>query len=89
MEAGLVTESTRFACLGLQDPPKHGAEEAGRRLRVLLLDTADGASRDVTVSPTESQVTSHRLLDAASDGQLPVLDEEFGLVEEILAKDGE
>ncbi|MCZ9346227.1 primary-amine oxidase, partial [Streptomyces sp. TRM76130] len=35
----------------------------------------------------EASVDSDRLLDAATDGQLPVLDEEFALVEEILSQD--
>lgn len=39
------------------------------------------------MSVTHGRVDSQRALDAAVDGQLPVLDEEFGLVEEILAGD--
>ncbi|MFJ9245856.1 primary-amine oxidase [Streptomyces sp. NPDC101776] len=85
--AGLVTEATRFAYLGLLDPPKSAPDQGDRRLRVLLLDTAGGPSRDATVSLTDSSVVSHRSIDAATEGQLPVLDEEFALVEEILAKD--
>ncbi|MDV9171712.1 primary-amine oxidase [Streptomyces sp. W16] len=85
--AGLVTEATRFAYLGLLDPPKSAPEHEDRRLRVLLLDISGGPSRDATISLTESRVVTHRLIDAATEGQLPVLDEEFALVEEILAKD--
>ncbi|WP_262063215.1 primary-amine oxidase [Streptomyces sp. STR69] len=85
--AGLVTEATRFAYLGLLDPPKSAPEEKDRRLRVLLLDTSGGPSCDATVSLTESRIVSHRPIDAATEGQLPVLDEEFALVEEILTKD--
>ncbi|WP_043664382.1 primary-amine oxidase [Streptomyces xylophagus] len=86
--AGLVTETTRFAYLGLLDPPKNTPAQDDRRLRVLLLDVSGGPSRDATVSLTEARVDSHRLIDAATEGQLPVLDAEFALVEEILAKDG-
>lgn len=85
--AGLVTEATRFAYLGLLDPPKSPPEQGDRRLRVLLLDISGGPSCDVTVSLTESRVVSHRLIDAATEGQLPVLDAEFAIVEEVLAKD--
>ncbi|WP_427917564.1 primary-amine oxidase [Streptomyces sp. cg40] len=85
--AGLVTETTRFAYLGLLDPPKSAPEQGDRRLRVLLLDVSGGPSRDATVSLTGARVVSHRSIDAATEGQLPVLDEEFALVEEILAKD--
>ena len=63
--AGLVTEATRFAYLGLLDPPKNAPEAAGRRLRVLLLDTSGGPSSDATVSLTDARVVSHQLLDAA------------------------
>jgi len=85
--AGLVTEATRFAYLGLLDPPKSAPAQDDRRLRVLLLDISGGPSCDARVSLTESRVVAHRLIDAATEGQLPVLDEEFALVEEILAKD--
>ncbi|WP_416963312.1 primary-amine oxidase, partial [Streptomyces sp. Agncl-13] len=86
--AGLVTETTRFAYLGLLDPPKNTPAQGDRRLRVLLLDVSGGPSCDATVSLTGTRVDSHRLIDAATEGQLPVLDEEFALVEQILAKDG-
>ncbi|MFJ5306582.1 primary-amine oxidase [Streptomyces sp. NPDC088350] len=85
--AGLVAETTRFAYLGLLDPPKSAPAQDDRRLRVLLLDIGGGPSCDATVSLTEARVDSHRLIDAATEGQLPVLDAEFALVEEILAKD--
>ncbi|MGX9882983.1 primary-amine oxidase [Streptomyces sp. NPDC002276] len=85
--AGLVTEATRFAYLGLLDPPKSAPEQGDRRLRVLLLDISGAPSCDATVSLTESRVVAHRLIDAATEGQLPVLDAEFAIVEEVLAKD--
>ncbi|WP_307783137.1 MULTISPECIES: primary-amine oxidase [unclassified Streptomyces] len=85
--AGLVTEATRFAYLGLLDPPKSAPEQGDRRLRVLLLDISGGPSSDATVSLAESRVVAHRLIDAATEGQLPVLDAEFAIVEEVLAKD--
>ncbi|MEU6379164.1 primary-amine oxidase [Streptomyces sp. NPDC046909] len=94
-DAGLLTHSTRFAYLGLEEPAKDDllAHTPGapvdRRVRVLLLDTdpAGGPARDVIVSLTQGRVDSDRILDAATEGQLPVLDEEFALVEEILAAD--
>src|ERR687890_2470322 len=57
------------------------------RVRVLLHDVARPNGRDVVVSVTERAIVSDRVLDAATDGQLPVLDEEFALVEEVLATD--
>ncbi|MFE9605131.1 primary-amine oxidase [Streptomyces hokutonensis] len=85
--SGLVTEATRFAYLGLLDPPKSAPQQGDRRLRVLLLDISGGPSCDAKVSLTESRVVAHRLIDAATEGQLPVLDAEFAIVEEVLAKD--
>jgi primary-amine oxidase len=89
--AGLVGESTRFVYVGLEEPPKpalYGTDAVpDRRVRVLLHDVARPNGRDVVVSVTERAIVSDRVLDAATDGQLPVLDEEFALVEEVLATD--
>jgi primary-amine oxidase len=89
--AGLVSESTRFVYVGLEEPPKSALYGTGavpdRRVRVLLHDVARPNGRDVVVSVTERVIVSDRVLDAATDGQLPVLDEEFALVEEVLATD--
>ncbi|GAA5167811.1 MULTISPECIES: primary-amine oxidase [Amycolatopsis] len=80
-DAGLLPESARVAYLGLED----AAPE--RTVRVLLHDLADPGGRDVLVSLAAGTVSEERKLDPAVDGQLPVLDEEFALVEEVLAAD--
>ncbi|MGY1706648.1 primary-amine oxidase [Geodermatophilus sp. SYSU D00697] len=89
--AGLVADSTRFVYVGLEEPAKSalyaGDTVPDRRVRVLLHDVARPDARDVVVSVTEREIVSDRALDAATDGQLPVLDEEFALVEEVLATD--
>ncbi|MEV0389723.1 primary-amine oxidase [Nonomuraea sp. NPDC050643] len=91
--AGLVGRTTRFAYAGLEEPAKETllgfapGDPVDRRVRVMLLDVAGGPSRDVVVSVTRELIDSDRVLDAATDGQLPVLDEEFGVVEELLATD--
>src|SRR5581483_8274734 len=94
--AGLVAETTRFVYVGLDEPTKDelsatsaspSAEGCERRARVLLHDVRTPAARDVLVSLSAGTVTRIRDLDAVADGQLPVLDEEFGLVEELLATD--
>src|SRR3954447_5352657 len=91
VEAGLVAESSRFIYVGLVEPPKSALYGTGavpdRRVRVLLHDVQRPAGRDVVVSVTGRRVVSDRALDAATDGQLPGLDEEFALVEEGLATD--
>jgi primary-amine oxidase len=88
--AGLVADSTRFVYVGLQEPAKdelYGGGTPERRVRVLLHDVTRPAARDVVVAPARGEIVSDRALDAATDGQLPVLDEEFALVEEVLATD--
>jgi len=89
--ADLVSATTRFAYVGLEEPDKQTlygdeAETGGdRRFRVLLHDLARPNAVDAVVSLREGAVVSQRTLDAVTDGQMPVLDEEFGLVEEILS----
>ncbi|MEI4271209.1 primary-amine oxidase [Klenkia sp. LSe6-5] len=91
VEAGLVTGSTRFVYVGLEEPHKihlrDGAGTPDRAVRVLLHELAPPSAKDVVVSLTRGEVTGRRDLDAATDGQLPVLDSEFAVVEEVLATD--
>ncbi|MFW3171628.1 primary-amine oxidase [Geodermatophilus sp. CPCC 206100] len=90
-DAGLIRDSTRFVYVGLEEPPKSQLYGDGpvpdRRVRVLLHDVTRPDAHDVVVSVTDRAIVSDRALDAATDGQLPVLDEEFALVEEVLATD--
>ncbi|WP_369051865.1 primary-amine oxidase [Kineococcus terrestris] len=91
--AGAVTAATRFAYLGLEEPPKERVlafapgDAVDRRVRALLLDTATGTGEDVVVSLTGSRVVSRRTVDGAAEGQLPILEEEFALVDEVVPAD--
>ncbi|MCZ2820421.1 primary-amine oxidase [Modestobacter sp. VKM Ac-2977] len=91
--AGLVADSTRFVYVGLQEPPKQEVlahrpgQPVARCFRVLLLDLASQVSQDVVVDTTAGEVVSAVELDTATSGQLPVLDEEFELVEQLLSTD--
>ena len=93
--AGLLGDTARFAYYGLEEPPKGEvlAEPAGprpdRRLRAFLIDVATGRSADVVVSLGEGRVVSHRVLDTAADGQPPIINEEFGVVEDVVRADPE
>jgi primary-amine oxidase len=87
-DAGLFGESIRVAYLGLLDPPRGAASEViDRRFRVFLHDISGAAPTDVTVSVTHGVVESSVTLDTAVTGELPVLEEEFGAVEELLTTD--
>jgi len=88
-EAGHFGEGVRLAYLGLIDPPfgTDGATPVDRRFRVFTLDTTDGVSRDALVSVTRGVVERVSELDTAATGELPVKDEDYGVVEEILATD--
>ncbi|ROO84868.1 primary-amine oxidase [Actinocorallia herbida] len=91
--AGHVRETSRFVYVGLDEPAKDElrAHASGapipRRARILLHDVAGAPPQDIRVDVAASAVLHARELDPAVDGQLPVLDEEFGLVEQILAQD--
>ncbi|WP_082682037.1 primary-amine oxidase [Kocuria rhizophila] len=92
VESGLVADTTRFAYLGLLEPTKAAlySPAAGtpeRRVRVMLWDAAASSSLDVVVSLTSGEILTSTTLDPARDGQLPVLLEEFEIIEEVLAVD--
>lgn len=85
--AGLLGESARIAYLGLLDPLRGQQDDSpvNRRYRVFLHDVSGGVPKDAVVSVTRGTVESAVELDTAVTGELPVLEEEFAVVEEILA----
>jgi primary-amine oxidase len=87
--AGLLSDADRFAYYGLEEPSKDEvlAGRPDRRLRAFLIDVATGRSSDVVVSLGEGRVVSRRVLDTATDGQLPIYSEEFGVVEDVVRAD--
>ena len=58
-----------------------------RRFRVFIHDISGARPHDVTVSVTSGTVVSDVELDTAATGELPVLEEEFEVVEALLAAD--
>jgi primary-amine oxidase len=92
-EHGLVSEHTRFAYLGLEEPPKpevlafRPGEPVERRVRAVLLDTATGDATDVVASLTRGAVDSSVVLDTARHGQPPVMLEDLIAVDEIVKGD--
>jgi primary-amine oxidase len=90
--AGLLADPVRFAYYGLEEPPKDEVLSGGpaeRRLRAFLLNLENGESTDVVVSLTRGAVASARVIDTAAEGQLPIIDSEYHLVEEIVHADPE
>jgi primary-amine oxidase len=91
--AGLLTDTVRFAFFAPEEPSKSEvlahAEGAAvdRRFRAVLLDLATGRSWDTVVSATSGEVVSSRELDPPRDGQPPIIDAEFELIEDILNAD--
>jgi primary-amine oxidase len=88
--AGLLGETVRFAFFAPEEPPKadvlghtDGAA-AERRFRVVLLDLTTGRSWDTVVSATSGQVVSQREIDPPREGQPPIIDAEFEMIEDIL-----
>ena len=91
--AGLVTDATRFPVLVLEEPPKERVlgfapgDALDRRVRAVLLDTATGRAATVLASLTRREVEQVTPLDPATDGQPPILLEEFVAVDEIVKAD--
>jgi len=88
--AGLLADPVRFAYYGLEEPAKDevlAGGQAERRLRAFLLNQKTGESTDVVVSLTRGAVASARVIDTAAEGQVPIIDSEYHLVEEIMAAD--
>ena len=93
--AGLLAEPVRFAYYGLEEPPKDDvlggttvlAGNPDRRLRAFLINLKTGESADVVVSLTRGAVVSARTVDTSAEGQLPIIDSEYALVEEIVHAD--
>src|SRR5699024_4597799 len=88
-DAGVFTGNSRLAYIGLVDPPLDQQAPAAvqRRARVYLYDAAAHTSHDVLVSLTERAVLSVRNVDTSVEGELPVMEEDFGVVEKLLAQD--
>jgi primary-amine oxidase len=93
-EAGLLAEPVRFAYYGLEEPAKHEVLGAGpddaqpeRRLRAFLIDINTGESSDVVLSLTGRQVVRRTVLDPRTDGQLPIIGNDFALAEEVVRAD--
>jgi primary-amine oxidase len=90
VEAGLLTEHVRFAFFAPEEPAKSAVlahtdgAEVDRRFRAVLLDLATGRSWDTVVSATTRTVVSSRELDPPRDGQPPIIDTEFEMIEDIL-----
>jgi primary-amine oxidase len=90
VDAGLLTEHVRFAFFAPEEPPKSAVLDGtatDRRFRAVLLDIATGRSSDTVVSATSGEVVSSRELDPPVDGQPPIIDTEFEMIEEILNAD--
>ena len=94
-DAGLLGKTVRFAYYGLDEPPKDEVLGAAagpppdRQLRAFLIDVVTGRSTDVVVSLTSHRVVAERTLDPMTDGQLPILDQDFALAEQVVHADPE
>lgn len=83
--AGLVTESTRFVYLGLEEPAKsEWTENPPRRFRVVLLDRATAVGTTAIVDVVAGEVVDSRVIDVVAEGHPGLLEEEFEEVEAAL-----
>ena len=89
--AGLVSESTRFVYVGVDEPAKAAVlagVELPRIVRAIILDQATGASHDARVSLTAREVVRVDEIDG-SNGQAPILDVEFEAIYDMLGGEDE
>jgi primary-amine oxidase len=92
---GLLSPTTRFALLALEEPAKEqvlafqSGDPIDRRVRALLLDVATGAARTVVVSLARGGIDTDLPVDPAIDGQPPIMLDEYPLVDEIVKADQE
>ena len=84
VENELFGENTRMAYLGLEDPQ---LSRPGRFVRVMLLDKLTNSPRDIVLDLSNRSVVSALDITPSKVGQMPVLLEEFEMVESILAAD--
>jgi primary-amine oxidase len=93
VEHGLVGEHTRFAYLGLEEPPKaevlafREGDPVDRRVRAILLDTATGGATDVVASLSRGVVDVSAEIDPGRDGQPPIMLEDLVAVDQIVKAD--
>ena len=88
-----MSVTTRFPILALDEPPKDSVltfstgDSVVRRVRAVVLDTATGQAQRVRVSLTDHKVEQVDILNAAVDGQPPIMLDEFTAVDEIVKAD--
>jgi primary-amine oxidase len=91
----LLGDAARFVYVALDEPDKaavlsfRAGDPINRRARVVLLDRATGLGTDLVVSITEGRVVHQVSIDAATEGQVPILDEEFEDIELFLLESPE
>lgn len=91
--AGLLAETTRFPLMALDEPAKEAVltfrpgDPLDRRVFAVLLDIATGAVTEAHVSLATESVLDTRQLDPREAGQPPIMNEEYGLVDEIVKAD--
>ncbi|MEV1289807.1 primary-amine oxidase [Micromonospora sp. NPDC049679] len=89
----LLSPTTRFPLLALEEPPKdvvlayRDGDPVDRRVRAVLLDVTTGRCRTVVASLTRATIDSVVELDPVIDGQPPILLDEFVAVDEIVKAD--
>jgi primary-amine oxidase len=87
---GRLGDAVRVAYLSLKEPAKDSLRAGAtppRLSRAILLDTRTGETTDLVIDLTAGETLSATLVDPTLVGQAPVLFEEFGAIEEILAAD--
>jgi primary-amine oxidase len=92
-QAGLVSDTTRFPIVALEEPDKAEVlaytpgDQLERRVRTVLLDTKTGHVQRALVALTTGAVEQLLDVDTAVDGQPPIMLDEFVAVDQIVKAD--
>jgi len=91
-DAGFDAEATAFMLVNLIEPDKAdvlAGVTPGRRVGSVLMDRRDGTVTEVVADVTAGRIVSRRPVDVVTEGQPPIVLEEFDRIEELLrAHDG-
>jgi primary-amine oxidase len=85
--AGHDEAATAFMLVNLVEPEKAavlGGSVTERRVANVLLDRRDGTVTELVTELTAAVVESARVVDVVTEGQPPIVEEEFDRVEELL-----
>ncbi|GAB3600337.1 primary-amine oxidase [Microbacterium tumbae] len=87
---GALSASHRIAYIGLDEPDRRlvtAGHPVPRRARVQLLDVDSSCARAISVDIDDGTISRDEEIDPETEGQVPLLQEEHGIIRELLVAD--